>query len=142
MILLDTNVLSALMREPADATVIAWLDRQVPEEVWTTALNVFEIRFGLSRLPEGRRRRLLEAAFEALLDEDLQGRIAGLDAAAATEAGRLAARREAAGTPVDVRDTLIAGIALARRAVVATRNLRHFTDLPAGSVNPWEGTEA
>lgn len=139
MILLDTNVLSALMRDPAEATVIAWLDRQVPEEVWTTALNVFEVRFGLSRLPEGRRRGLLEAAFEALLHEDLQGRVAGLDAAAATEAGRLAARREAAGIVVDVRDTLIAGIALARRAVVATRNLRHFADLPTGTVDPFAG---
>lgn len=137
MILLDTNVLSALMRDPADARVAAWLDRQVPEEVWTTSVSVFEVRFGLSRLPDGRRRRALEHAFGGLLHEDLAGRVAPVDTAAADAAGRLAARREAAGRTVDVRDTLVGGIALARRAAVATRNARHFNDLETGTVDPW-----
>jgi toxin FitB len=139
VILLDTNVLSALMRDPADAAVVAWLDRQVSDEVWTSAVNVFEIRFGLSRLPDGRRRRALEEAFEGLLRDDLAGRVAVLDAAAAVEAGHLAARRELAGSVVDMRDTLIGGIALARRAIVVTRNVRHFADLPTGAVDPWVG---
>jgi toxin FitB len=137
VILLDTNVLSALMRDPPDALVVAWLDGQVPDEVWTTAVTVFEVRFGLSRLPDGRRRRALEAAVEGLLREDLGGRVAPLDTAAAEAAGRLAARRQAAGRVVDVRDTLVGGVALARRAAVATRNVRHFDDLETGVVDPW-----
>jgi toxin FitB len=137
VILLDTNVLSALMRDPPDPTVLRWLDAQAPERVWTTAISAFEVRFGLARLAEGRRRAALEAAFEALLREDLAGRIAPLDGAAAEAAGLLAARREATGRVIDVRDTLIAGVALARRAAVATRNTRHFEDFETGVVNPW-----
>ena len=137
MILLDTNVLSALMRDPPDAAVITWLDRQDPARIWTTAVTVFEVRFGLARMAEGRNRAALEAAFEGLLRDDLAGRVALLDRAAAEAAGALAARRETAGRTVDVRDTLIAGIALARRAVVATRNVRHYADLGAGVIDPW-----
>jgi len=137
VILLDTNVLSALMRDPPDAVVVGWLDIQASEQVWTTAVNAFEVRFGLARMDEGRKRRALEAAFEALLSDDLAGRVAPLDRAAAEAAGLLAARREAAGRTVDVRDTLIGGIALARRMAVATRNVRHFDDLETGVLNPW-----
>ena len=137
MILLDTNVLSALMRDPPDAAVVRWLDEQVPERVWTTAVNAFEVRFGLARLAEGRKRRALEEAFEAVLRDDLAGRVAPIDRAAAEAAGLLAARREAAGRTVDVRDTLIGGVALARRAAVATRNVRHFDDLETGVLDPW-----
>ena len=137
MILLDTNVLSALMRDPPDAAVVRWLDEQVPERVWTTAVNAFEVRFGLARMAEGRKRRALEEAFEAVLSEDLAGRVAPIDRAAAEAAGLLAARREAAGRTVDVRDTLIGGVALARRATVATRNVRHFDDLETGVLDPW-----
>lgn len=136
MILLDTNVLPALMRDPADPAVAAWLDAQEPGQVWTTAVNVFEVRFGLARLAGGRRRQGLEEVFAALLREDLAGRAAPLDRAAAGAAGLPAARREAAGRTVDVRDTLI-GVALARRALVATRNLRHYADLETGVVDPW-----
>ena len=135
MILLDTNVLSALMRDPPDSVVVGWLDALAPEEVWTTAITVFEIRHGLSRMPEGNRRHAREAAFAALLQEDFAGRIAPLDRAASEAAGRLAARREAAGRMVDVRDTLIGGIALARRATVATRNRRHFEAID--TLDPW-----
>lgn len=137
MILLDTNVLSALMRDPADPAVVAWLDVQDPDQIWTTAVNVFEVRFGLARLAEGRRLQALEEAFAALLREDLAGRIAPLDRAAADAAGLLAARREAVGRTVDIRDTLIGGVAIARRAKVATRNVRHYADLGSGFVDPW-----
>jgi predicted nucleic acid-binding protein len=97
VILLDTDVLSALMRDRPDEVVVAWLDRQVPDEVWTTVINVFEVRYGLSRLPDGRRRQALEVAFGALLHEDLGGRVAALDVPAASAVGRLAAQREAGG---------------------------------------------
>ncbi|MGH6636072.1 MAG: type II toxin-antitoxin system VapC family toxin [Gammaproteobacteria bacterium] len=138
MIVLDTNVLSALMQEQPEATVITWLDRQPAESIWTTSITVFESRLGLALLPKGRRRQRLEASFDRLLEEDLEHRVLAFDAIAAVEAARLAAQRQIAGRPVDMRDTQIAGIALARRATVATRNHRHFDDLAVPVVNPWE----
>jgi toxin FitB len=137
MILLDTNVLSALMHDPPDIAAVAWMDKQNAQDVWTSTVTVFEVRFGLARMAAGRKRAALEAAFDGLLREDLGGRIALFDRAAAEAAGQLAARREAAGRPVDVRDTLIAGIALSRRAFVASRNVKHFDDLDTGVIDPW-----
>ncbi len=137
MIVLDTNVLSALMRTEPEAAVLGWLDRQAPDAIWITAVTVFEVRMGLALLPAGRRRRALETAFERLLAEDLQHRVLGFDASAATRAAALAAARQSAGRSVDLRDTQIAGIVSARRATLATRNLRHFRDLDVAVVDPW-----
>jgi predicted nucleic acid-binding protein len=137
VIILDTNVLSALMRDVPDACVVAWLDGQAAASTWITSITVFEIRLGLALLPDGRRRRLLEEAFAGLLAEDLDGRILSFDAVAASEAATLAASRQQAGLTVDIRDTQIAGIALARRASIATRNLCHFSGLAVPVVNPW-----
>ena len=137
MIILDTNVLSALMRTVPEAPVVAWLDRQPAESVWITSITLFEARLGLALLPSGRRRQTLEAAFAHLLNEDLENRVLDFDGAAATEAASLAAERRKAGRPVDMRDTQIAGIALARRATLATRNVRHFGDLKVPVVDPW-----
>ncbi len=137
MIILDTNVLGALMRTVPDAPVVAWLDRQPAESVWITSITLFEARFGLALLPSGRRRQILEAAFARLLQDDLENRVLDFDSAAATKAASLAAARQKSGRPVDMRDTQIAGIALARRAMLATRNVRHFSDLKISIVDPW-----
>ena len=137
MIVLDTNVLSALMQREADPAVVAWLDLQPSESVWTTAVTVFEIRFGLELLAPGRRKRQLEDAFSRALDEDFQGRILVFDAEAAEEAASRAAERRAVGKTVDFRDIEIAGIVSARRATLATRNVRHFMDLGIELVDPW-----
>jgi len=137
MIVLDTNVLSALMRKAPEVAVVTWLDRQPAESVWITSITLFEARLGLALLPKGRRRRGLEVAFGRLLEQDLENRVLDFDSAAATEAASLAAERQKAGRPVDMRDTQIAGIALARRATLATRNVRHFADLKVPVVNPW-----
>lgn len=107
MIVLDTNVLSALMRREADPAVVAWLDLQPSESVWTTAVTVF------------------------------QGRILPFDHEAAQEAASRAAQRREAGKPVDFRDVEIAGIVSARRATLATRNARHFHGLRIELVDPW-----
>jgi predicted nucleic acid-binding protein len=123
MIVLDTNVISALMRREVDPSIIAWLDLQPSESVWTTAVTVFEICFGLELLAPGRRRRQLEDAFSRALDEDFQGRILPFDREAAQEAASRAAERRAVGKPVDFRDIEIAGIVSARRATLATRNV-------------------
>jgi predicted nucleic acid-binding protein len=137
LILLDTNVLSALMQASPPANVVGWLDRQAPEDIWTTTITVFEVRFGLALLTNGRRRRAMEAAFQALLDEDLAGRVAVFDQSAADAAALLAATRRLSGRTVEFRDTQIAGIALARRASIATRNIRHFQDFAATVIDPW-----
>lgn len=137
MIILDTNVISALMRTAPEAAVVAWLDRQPAESVWITSITLFEARSRLARLFRGRRRQTLEAAFAPLLKEDLENRVLDFDSAAATEAASLAAGRQMAGRPVDMRGTQIAGIALARRATLATRNVRHIRDLKVPVVDPW-----
>jgi predicted nucleic acid-binding protein len=137
MIVLDTDVLSAVMRREPVPTVVAWLDRQPSESVWITALTVFEIRFGIGTLPAGRRRQQLEDAFDRVVVEDLQGRVLPFDQEAAHEAAGRAAGRRAAGRPVDFRDVESAGIVAARRATLATRNVRHFADLDVALVDPW-----
>lgn len=138
VIILDTNVLSALMRASPDVAVVIWLDRQPADSIWVTSVTVFEARFGLALLPHGRRRLGLERAFEKVLEEDLANRVLDFDSAAAASAARLAADRQRRGRPVDLRDTLIAGIALARRATIATRNTRHFESLDVPVVDPWK----
>lgn len=138
MIILDTNVLSALMRQAPELPVVAWLDQQQADSVWITSVTLFEARFGLAVLPKGKRRQSLETAFARLLAEDLEDRVLAFDTSAATEAAVLAADRQKAGRPVDFRDTQIAGIALSRRATLATRNTRHFQDLRVPVVDPWQ----
>ena len=137
MIILDTNVVSALMQQQPDLQVVAWLDDQPAESVWINAVTLFESRYGLALLPAGQRKKLLHERFEELLTQDLQNRIAYFDADAATHAANLAAQRKAQGRPVDMRDTFIAGIALSRRAILATRNTEHFDDLTTPVINPW-----
>lgn len=137
MIVLDTNVLSALMQANPEAVVVEWLDRQPADSVWLTSITVFEARFGLALLPKGRRRSGLERAFDQVLSEDLSNRVLPLDEMAAVTAAQLAADRQRSGRAVDLRDTLIAGIAQARRATIATRNARHFEGLDVPVVDPW-----
>lgn len=137
MIILDTNVISAVMQREPDPDVVAWLDLQPLESLWTTTITVFEVRFGIELLPPGRRRRQLEEAFALSLEEDFEKRILPFDQTAAHEAALLAARRRQVGQPVEFRDTQIAGIATACRAALATRNTRHYEDLSIAVVNPW-----
>src|ERR1017187_1396548 len=136
MIILDTNVLLAPMRQAPDEQVVAWLDKQPRISVWTTSITVLEVRCGLQIMPAGKRRSLLIQAFEALLDRIGQ-RVAVFDAAAAQHAADLMASRHKKGRPGDLRDTMIAGIVLAHRAALATRNTVHFDDIAVSVINPW-----
>jgi predicted nucleic acid-binding protein len=137
VIILDTNVLSALMKPIPDPAAVAWLDRQPTASIWTTAVTVFEIEFGMALMPAGRRRRRLQEVFERMLHEDLEDRVLAFDHGSAEAAARLAADRQRVGRPVDFRDTEIAGIAIAHRATVATRNVRHFSGMGVAVVDPW-----
>jgi toxin FitB len=136
VIILDTNVLSALMRQEPDRKVVLWLDQQARSSVWTTSITVLEVRFGLEIMATGRRRSSLVEAFEDLLDQMGQ-RVAPFDDDAAIHAADLMASRRKKGRPVELRDTMIAGIVTARHASLATRNLNHFDDLSVPLINPW-----
>lgn len=137
MIILDTNVLSALMRHSADRRVVEWLDKQARTSVWTSSITILEIRYGLQILPVGRRRSALIQTFEKVLVDKIESRVAPFDTAAAQQAGDLMALRHRKGRPGELRDTMIAGIVLASHATLATRNTSHFEDLSVPVVNPW-----
>lgn len=140
MIILDTNVLSALMQQQPDRVVVAWLDAQPAEAVWISSITLFEARYGLALLPDSPRKTLLQERFEQLVQTDLANRVVVLDVRAARLAAQLAAERKSRGRPVDMRDTFIAGIALAQGATLATRNTRNFEDLATPVINPWPHT--
>ncbi len=140
MIILDTNILSAVMQEKGNRTIVAWLDRQAWESIWITAITVFEIRLGLLSLTKGKRRVKLEEAFHQTLENLLEGRILPFDEDAALAAGELAAERRRRGITVDMRDTQIAGIATVKRSTIATRNTKAFKELAVPVINPWEET--
>lgn len=137
MIVLDTNVVSALMRPEPETVVVEWLNGLPPESIWTTSITVFEVRLGLEVLAEGKRRRQLEESFARMLEEDLEGRVLSFDQAAAQAAGRIAAERRRAGRTVEIRDVQIAGIVSMRKATLATRNTRHFEGCGLVLVEPW-----
>ena len=136
MIILDSNVVSELMREAPDRRVLGWLDCQPAAAIWTNAVTIFEVRSGLQIMSRGKRRDLLLKALEAAL-ETIGGRVAPFDDLAAIQAAELMAHRQKEGRPMELRDTMIAGIALAHHATLATRNTAHFQDMSVPVVNPW-----
>ncbi|MEA1934008.1 MAG: type II toxin-antitoxin system VapC family toxin [Thermodesulfobacteriota bacterium] len=138
MIILDTNILSALMQTKPDIPVINWLNNVAVESIWLTSITIFEIHFGLELLPDSKRRDALTTQFEQVVETDLNGRVLPFNQDAANMAAILAANRRKAGKTVDMRDTFIAGIVLAGKAAIATRNTKHFLDLEAEVINPWE----
>ncbi len=137
MIILDTNVLSELMRTDPDTKVIRWLDLQPSSSIWTTSITLMEIRFGLLCLPAGKRREKITLELESVLREEIEERYAPFDREAAQHAANLMAVRKRKGHPMEIRDTMIAGIVLSRNAVLATRNTAHFADLGSHAINPW-----
>lgn len=138
MIVLDTNVVSIMMRPEAAPVILDWLDTQPVESIWTTTVTLFEIRYGLASMPEDRRRRALEANFERVLREGLTKRVLDFDNTSALAAANLMARLKREGYGIELRDLQIAGIVTARRAALATRNTRHFEHAGIELVNPWQ----
>lgn len=126
MKILDTHVISELMREMPEAKVLAWLDGQTTVELAVTAITLAEIGRGLPRLPAGRRREELERRFQMFIGRGFRGRILPFDETAAGCYGGLAARRERAGLHADAVDMMIAAIAKTAGNVVVTRNTGDF----------------
>jgi predicted nucleic acid-binding protein len=137
VILLDTNVLSELMRPVPDLRLRPWLSSARPTPLATSAVSIAEIVFGLSRLPDGRRQNELAERFELLLVGPPALPVLGLDEQAARLSGEFRAVRESRGLGAAVSDMMIAGIAVANGARLATRNTRDFTGLPLTVVDPW-----
>jgi len=135
VIILDTNVISALMG--LDPAVTRWLDTQPSASVWTTSVTVYETLFGIEILATGRRRRGLEAVFEKLLSDVLVDRVVPFDRAAAEASSIVAAKQRAAGRPMEIRDVQIAGIVSSCKATLATRNTRHFHGIGLSLIDPW-----
>jgi predicted nucleic acid-binding protein len=138
VIILDTNVISEFMRDVPDPAVVLWMNRQPRSSIWTSSINVFEICSGVLAMSAGKRQTARILAFEYLLNETIQGRIAVFDLAAARSASELDAEGKKKGHPRDSRDTMIAGIVLASHAKLATRNVKHFEDIAASVVSPWD----
>lgn len=140
MIVLDTNVLSEVMRPAADPAVIAWLDGQTTGGLYITAITVAEILFGIERLPEGRRRTAIADQAGALFEEEFARRILPFDADAAPPYATLVVARRRAGRPISQADAQIAAICIACGASLATRDAGGFAELPFEVIDPWTVT--
>lgn len=138
MIVLDTNVVSEMLKETAHPGVFAWLDAQPPESVFTTAITQAEIKYGIAIMPDGKRKSLLLTAATLLFEEDFEGRVLPFDSTAADAYAAIAAQRRAAGQPIGEADAQIAAITQSRGGQVATRNVGDFANCGIDVINPWD----
>jgi hypothetical protein len=138
MILLDTNVVSALMAPAPPRSVIEWLNRQESVTVHLSTITIAEIAFGVAVLPEGRRRRSLAERFDTFVVEGFEQRVLDFDRRAALLYGDVMSRRRAMGRPLSALDGQIAAIARANHLSVATRNVRNFEHCDLDLINPFE----
>ena len=135
--LLDTNVVSELLRPAPNPAVESWVAGHHAADLHFSAVGEAELRYGVAVLPAGRRRDALALAIEAILGEDFEGRVLPFDSGAAREYADIAASRRAAGRPVAPADCQIAAIARSRGLTVATRNIRDFAEMEKELVDPW-----
>jgi predicted nucleic acid-binding protein len=141
MILLDTNVVSAIMAPSPPRQVVDWLNSQETVLLHLSTITIAEIGYGLFVLPDGKRRRSLEERFERFLTEGFEQRILDFDPPAARLYGEVMGHRRALGRPLSVPDGLIASIARAHGFAVATRNVRDFAECGLELVDPFEFPE-
>jgi toxin FitB len=139
MIILDTNVVSELMRPAPLPAVLAWLQEHAGHGVCTTAVTVAEIRYGIARLPEGRRRDELHQAASEIF-AIFPDQVLSFDLAAAGAYADIVAYRDSVGSPIDGFDAQIAAICRTNAATLATRNTKDFTDTGIAMVDPWQET--
>lgn len=138
MILLDTNVLSELIRREPDEGVVSWLDSLDTAAVATTAITAAELFYGVARLPQGRRKQQLSEAIHGLIEEDFDGRVEPFDVTAAVHYAGLVSDRDALGRPIGVADAQIAAITRKLGATLATRNIDDFKDTGVDLIDPWQ----
>ncbi len=138
MIVLDTNVISELMKPAPAAEVARWIAGRPASMLYTTSVTQAEVLHGIALLPAGKRHSALEAAAEAMFDEDLGGRVLPFGSEAAHAYAQIAAQRHRAGRPIAQFDAQIAAIARSVRASIATRNVEDFEGCGITVLNPWE----
>jgi predicted nucleic acid-binding protein len=137
MIILDTNVLSELMRANPDENVLAWLDSQNSQDLHTTAITVAELLYGVARLAHGKRKTALRGAIESMLEGELAGKILPFDHHSARAYATLVAECDARGRPVSSADAQIAAICHVHDAMLATRNGKDFVATGVPVIDPW-----
>jgi predicted nucleic acid-binding protein len=138
VIVLDTNVISELIRPTPSAAVSAWARAQDPDVLFTASICEAELLIGVAVLAEGHRRAMLARAVETILGTVLGGRVLPFDRAAARIYGDLAAECRRSGRPVGIADLQIAAIARARNAsTIATRNTQHYISCGVDTTDPW-----
>ncbi|NMK45226.1 type II toxin-antitoxin system VapC family toxin [Achromobacter sp. Bel] len=137
MIILDTNVISEILRPAPETRVINWLETQPRAALFTTTITRGELLYGVRLLPEGQRRGLLLQAVLAIFASDMVGQVLSFDGDAADAYAEIAAERRAAGRPVSQFDAMIAAIARSRGASLATRNVKDFIDCGINVIDPW-----
>jgi predicted nucleic acid-binding protein len=141
MIILDTNIVSELMRQQPDQNVKHWISEQKPFHLAITAITIAEIHYGIQRLPFGKRRDQLEQRFKAFVDEVFVGRIFSFDEEAAYHYGSLYAHSVSEGHNVDAVDMMIAAIVKQHDALLATRNIKDFKQCDIKLVDPFSSSE-
>jgi toxin FitB len=138
MLILDTNVLSEILRPAPSSGVIDWLESQSRSQLFTTTITQAEILYGVALLPKGARRDKLAVATRAIFDEDFDEKVLTFDSRAADFYATIAALRKSSGKPISQLDAMIAGIARAHRARLVTRNGRDFADCGIEIIDPWD----
>jgi predicted nucleic acid-binding protein len=139
---LDTNVVSELMRLRPEPLVLAWVDAQEPSGLWLTSTIAAELLFGVARLPDGARRRQLAVAVAGMLEQDFAGRVLAFDLSAASVYAQMVADRERSGYGMAMADAQIAATCVAHGATLVTRNQRHFEGWGLPLIDPWQGAAA
>lgn len=142
MIVLDTNVVSELMRPEPDRRVVEWVAGRAAAQLYTTALTTAEVRLGIELLPKGRRRDAIQAAAEAIFEDDFGARVLPFDSAAAREYAAIVATRRRAGRPIDAIDAQIGAICRAYGTTLATRNVEDFDGCGVDVVDPWRARKS
>ncbi|MDR3754391.1 MAG: type II toxin-antitoxin system VapC family toxin [Terracidiphilus sp.] len=138
MILLDTNVVSELMRERPDPAVRAWFQQYPQIEVWTTSVVIAEMLAGIETMPAGRKQKTLHEAIEGMILSDFRGQILPFNLPAARRYAQILAARRKMGRPIREMDAQIAAIASVHGATLVTRDVNDFANCNLTVVNPWE----
>ena len=138
MIVLDTNVVSELLRALPDARVLRWMDAQPADGLWLCSVVTAELHCGVARLPDGRRKQQLAEALQAVIQDDFDQRVLPFDLEASMVYADIVARQEASGQPMNLADAQIAATCLRHDATLTTRNLRDFGGLGLELINPWD----
>lgn len=137
MIILDTNIVSEIMKLEPEPNVLKWYNSTGGELIWQNAISIYEIQFGLSLMPDGRKKETLQQSFNRMLRERFSQRVIEFDVNAAIAASEVNAQQKRIGRNCDIRDAQIAGIALARGASLATRNVKDFEFEGLKVINPF-----